>query len=447
MFQLDCAARCQHAQRIVQAQAHGHIARSAADVNRRADDRRRENPQRRFRRQFHAHASEIQRQGDCIARQEHCKFCRTADFHLSARVQGHHRLARMHRHYAAVRNIKAGPNRRRPAVRRRAVLARYVPAFDSPNRVRRRTLGARGDRNGHEYTQQKANQLPARKSGDTSGAWHELEPKVHRVRLYYTAVNATSSSGAPATRATASGIAMPQLSRWRRMQIPVIAWAAYWLIRLLGPTLRVEIVGVHNAIQIRSEGEPGIGAFWHRCILSAVWIWRKRGIVVLNTVNFDGQWTRRVIERLGFGTAQGSSSRGAVEGLAAMAQSLEAGHHVAFTIDGPRGPRYIAKPGPVILARRTGRSISVFHVGVERAHTFKKSWDLFRVPLPFSGAVMFVAPPIYVPKDGDSEVMKQKQAEMQAALDRVRDDAESWFSLSEEQRDELRDKYNGRTKT
>jgi hypothetical protein len=70
---------------------------------------------------------------------------------------------------------------------------------------------------------------------------------------------------------------------------------------------------------------------------------------------------------------------------------------------------------------------------------------LFQVPLPFSGAVMFVAPPIYVPIDGDSEVMKQKQAEMQAALERVRDDAESWFSLSEEQREELRAKYNGRT--
>jgi len=234
---------------------------------------------------------------------------------------------------------------------------------------------------------------------------------------------------------------MPHLSRWRRMQIPVIAWAAYWVIRLLGPTLRVEVVGVHNAIQIRAEGEPGIGAFWHRCILPAVWIWRNRGIVVLNTVNFDGQWTRRVIERLGFGTAQGSSSRGAVEGLAAMAQSLEAGHHVAFTIDGPRGPRYIAKPGPVILARRTGRSISVFHVGVERAHTFQKSWDLFQVPHLFSRAVMFVAPPIRVPTNADSDMMKSKQDEMQAALERVRDVAESWFGLTDEERDRVRDEW------
>jgi lysophospholipid acyltransferase (LPLAT)-like uncharacterized protein len=239
-------------------------------------------------------------------------------------------------------------------------------------------------------------------------------------------------------------VPLPRLSGWRRMQIPVIAWAVYWIIRLIGPTLRLEIVGVGNAIQIRSSGEPGIGALWHRCIFTAAWVWRNRGVVVMNTVNFDGQWTRRVVERLGFGTAQGSSSRGAVEGLLAMARQIEAGKHVAFTIDGPRGPRYVAKPGPVILARRTGSPISAVHFGLQWAFTFKKSWDLFQVPLPFSGAVMVVAPPIYVPKDGGSDIMKAKQDEMQAALERVRDDAESWFGLDEEQRDELRGRYSGR---
>ena len=225
------------------------------------------------------------------------------------------------------------------------------------------------------------------------------------------------------------------------MQIPVIAWAVYWFIRLIGPTLRTEVVGVHNAIQIPRGGEPAIGAFWHRCIFPAVWIWRGRGIVVLNTVNFDGQWTRRVIERLGFGTAQGSSTRGAIEGLTSMARQLEAGRHVAFTIDGPRGPRYVAKPGAVILSRRTGRPISVFHVGVERGVTFKKAWDLFRLPLPFSSTVMFVAPPIRVPTDADNDAMKSKQAEVQAALERVRDLAESWFDLTEEERDRLREHW------
>jgi lysophospholipid acyltransferase (LPLAT)-like uncharacterized protein len=246
----------------------------------------------------------------------------------------------------------------------------------------------------------------------------------------------TGTPSAPST------VAMPRLSASRRRQIPVIAWLVYWCVRLIGPTMRTEIIGVHNAVQIRKSGEACIGAFWHRSIFPAVWIWRNRGIVVMNTVNFDGQWTRRVIERLGFGTAQGSSSRGAIEGLSAMAKSLEEGHHVAFTIDGPRGPRYVAKPGPVILARRTGRPISVFHIAVEWGHTFEKSWDLFRVPYPYSRVVMFVAPPIRVATDADSEEMKRKQVEMQAALDHVRDLAESWFGLSEQERDHLRDEWS-----
>jgi lysophospholipid acyltransferase (LPLAT)-like uncharacterized protein len=235
-----------------------------------------------------------------------------------------------------------------------------------------------------------------------------------------------------------SGIAAPTLSLWQRIQIRVIAACVYAVVRLIGPTLRVEVVGVHNAVQIQEGCERAIGAFWHQSIFAAAWIWRKRGIVVMNTVHFDGQWTRRVVERLGFGTVQGSSTRGGSEALVAMASRLERGEHVAFTIDGPRGPRYVAKPGAVILARRTGAPISVFHIGLEWAHTFERSWDLFQLPYPFSRAVMFVGPPIRVPVDADPETMQRKQEEVQSALERVRDAAQSWFKLSEDERDEVR---------
>jgi lysophospholipid acyltransferase (LPLAT)-like uncharacterized protein len=197
-------------------------------------------------------------------------------------------------------------------------------------------------------------------------------------------------------------------------------------------------------VLIQHHGETAIGAFWHRCIFSAAWVWRNRGLVIMNTVNFDGQWTRRVIERLGFGTAQGSSSRGAIEGLSVMAQRIKEGKHVAFTIDGPRGPRYVAKPGPIILARRTGSPITVFHIGLQHGYTFKKSWDLFQIPFPFTRAVMFLAPAVRVPTDAGSELMHQKQAEMQAALEKVRDAAESWFQLSDPQRKEVRAMWNRR---
>jgi lysophospholipid acyltransferase (LPLAT)-like uncharacterized protein len=236
----------------------------------------------------------------------------------------------------------------------------------------------------------------------------------------------------------------PQLSRWRRMQIPVIGSLVYWFLRALGPTLRFETLGGQHFERCHSAGEPVILAFWHRSIVPATWYWRRRGIVVLNTANFDGQWTRRVIERLGYGTAQGSSSRGGLKGLVVMAQRLKEGRDVAFTIDGPRGPRYVAKPGPVMLARRTGCPIVVFHCGLENAHTFEKSWDLLQVPRPFSRGVTVLAAPIRVPADASREQLEAKHAEMQAALERVRDVAETWFQRRPAERDRLRRDWNER---
>ncbi len=230
----------------------------------------------------------------------------------------------------------------------------------------------------------------------------------------------------------------PKLSRSRRMQIPVIGWLGTLLVAALGPTLRFEVLGYEHYRRSRQAGRPVISAFWHRSIFPAIWWWRKRKVVVMNTTNFDGQWTRRVIERFGFWTAQGSSSRGGLRGLVVMAQRLGEGHDVAFTIDGPRGPRYVPKPGPVMLARITAHPIMVFHIGVERGHTFERSWDLFQIPFPFSRTVMIIAPLIEVPKDAGPETMERKQAEMQAALERVRDLAEGWFQMSEDERERIR---------
>jgi len=235
---------------------------------------------------------------------------------------------------------------------------------------------------------------------------------------------------------------LPRYSRWRRMQIPVISAAAITILRGLGPTLRFESLGLDHYDRTRGRSEPVIFAFWHRCIVSATWYWRHRNIVVMNTTNFDGQWTRRVIEHFGYGTAQGSSTRGGLRGLAVMARRLEDACSGAFTVDGPRGPRYLAKPGPVMLARRTGRPIYVFHIGLESAHTLDKAWDLMQIPRPFSRAVMVGAPLIYISPRANAQEVERKHAEMQKALERVRDVAESWFGLTEEERARLRQEWN-----
>jgi lysophospholipid acyltransferase (LPLAT)-like uncharacterized protein len=121
-----------------------------------------------------------------------------------------------------------------------------------------------------------------------------------------------------------------------------------------------------------------------------------------------------------------------------MAQRIEEGLDCGFTIDGPRGPRYVAKVGPVLLARMTGAPILMFHVGVERGRTFEKTWDHFCLPSLFTRAILIGTPPIYVPRDADSGTIKAKHEEMQKALERVRDITEGWFALSEKERDRYR---------
>ena len=237
-------------------------------------------------------------------------------------------------------------------------------------------------------------------------------------------------------------IRLPDLPWSRRIQIPIIAAAVYSVIRMLGPTLRYEVLGWQHAERVYASGKRCIWAFWHRIILPIVWWYRNHGVVVMNTTAFDGQWTRKVIEWLGFGTAQGSSSRGGLRGLAVMARRLEEGVDCAFTIDGPRGPRYVAKPGPVMLARKTGCPILVFHIGVDRGKTFLETWDHFLLPAPFARTAILFAPPIYVPRDASAELMEAKQAEMQRELERMRDIAESWFSLGEEARAKHRAEFN-----
>src|SRR3977135_1821287 len=162
----------------------------------------------------------------------------------------------------------------------------------------------------------------------------------------------------------------------------------------------------------------------------------------MNNTGFDRELARKGVEWRGFGAPRGGSLSAAVRGLAVMARRLEQGVDCAFTIDGPRGPRYVAKPGPVMLARKTGCPIMVFHIGVERGKTFTKTWDHFLLPAPFSRVAILCAPPIFVPPDADAALMEAKHSEMQRELERVRDVAEEWFKLSEEERQRHRDEFS-----
>ncbi len=233
-----------------------------------------------------------------------------------------------------------------------------------------------------------------------------------------------------------------ELSPLRRAQIPIISGAAYAFARITGATLRYEVLGWHHIDRVHSQNRRCVYSFWHQTIFLAMWWWRHRGVVAMTSANFDGQILGSTLSRLGFGTTHGSSSHGGLRGLSVLARQLRHGHDVAFAADGPRGPRYLAKPGPVILARRSRCPIVGFHIFAEHAHTFEKAWDLFQLPRPFSRVVLVIGAPIEVPEEIGRDVIERKQADLQNALERARDTAESWFSLSPAEQERQRAIWN-----
>lgn len=199
----------------------------------------------------------------------------------------------------------------------------------------------------------------------------------------------------------------------------------YLLIRGICSTLRWETRGLEHLDSVLAAGHSPIFTFWHTCILSATWFWRDRGIVVMSSVSRDAEYTGRVIKRFGYGTARGSSTRGGGRAMAEMAQCLNNGLEVAFTIDGPRGPAYEAKPGAVTLARHTGQAILPFHIAVNKGIQLS-SWDRLTIPLPFTRALALIAAPIYVPRESNGEEVAAKQRLMQSTLDGLREQALLW---------------------
>jgi len=142
--------------------------------------------------------------------------------------------------------------------------------------------------------------------------------------------------------------------------------------------------------------------------------------------SFDGEYIARFIQRFGYGAARGSSTRGATGAVVEMVRLMRAGCPTAFTIDGPKGPRYVAKMGAVLLAKKTGNPILPFTITARKFWEAKKSWDGFQTPKPFTRARAIIAPPIYVPSDAADEVLEAKREELQHALDQINQQGEEW---------------------
>ena len=204
-------------------------------------------------------------------------------------------------------------------------------------------------------------------------------------------------------------------SRLKRFQVATIAALGYPLINALGHTLRWRVEGMHHLAAMRAAGQQPVMAFWHGRILTATFYFRRRGIVVITSENFDGEWIARIIERFGYRTARGSSSHGARKAMLQLVRAMRLGSPAGFTLDGPRGPAHVAQPGAVWLARTTGNPVLPFHLEASR-HWSMRSWDRTQVPKPFSTVALVVGEPMPVPADAADDELERWRVQLEVRL-------------------------------
>src|SRR5437773_1349859 len=204
-------------------------------------------------------------------------------------------------------------------------------------------------------------------------------------------------------------------SRSKRLAARVIAALGYRAIAALGSTLRWRTEGLEHFEAIAQSGRQPIMVFWHGRILPATYYFRRRGIVVITSENFDGEWIAGIIERFGYGTARGSTSRGARKALLQLTRDLAAGKPAGFTLDGPRRPARVAQPGAVWLAKATGNPVLPFHLEASR-HWTLKSWDRTQIPKPFATVAIAVGEPFTVPSDADDSAIEEARRSLEHRL-------------------------------
>ena len=208
-----------------------------------------------------------------------------------------------------------------------------------------------------------------------------------------------------------------RLTGFQLVRARAIAAVASPLIGALCRTLTWKVDGAEHYDAVVQSGHQPILTFWHGRILPATYHFRHRGIVVITSQNFDGEWIAGIIARFGYATARGSTSRGGARALVQMRRDLAAGKPVAFTIDGPRGPARIAKDGAVWLAGATGQPILPFHIEANRAWT-TGSWDKTQVPKPFSTVAVVIGEPMRV-EGTDEERVEHARTKLERALEQL----------------------------
>ena len=206
-----------------------------------------------------------------------------------------------------------------------------------------------------------------------------------------------------------------KLDSWRARALIEFGFGLY---RLWARTLHLKVEDPNNVVTfVRSQ--PVILSIWHNRLLMLPRVFDPcfptRQSFGLISASRDGDLVSILIERSGYGTIRGSSSRKGVSALRQLVDTLAAGSNVVLTPDGPRGPVYEASQGAVFLAQKTGAPVVPIHMEYSSCWRLK-SWDRFIVPRPFARLRAIFGAPIHVESTTDTEQFEAERLRLQNAM-------------------------------
>jgi hypothetical protein len=200
-----------------------------------------------------------------------------------------------------------------------------------------------------------------------------------------------------------------------------------WVARAWFATCRVQMLSPEEEARIFGRGRQGVGVTWHRGAIFFLYYFGKVRPAIMVSRSKDGEYLARFIAAMGGRPVRGSTAHGGAEALRQMADMLQRREvlYAATVADGPRGPRYRAQRGMVVLAQRTGLPLFPIMWSADRVLTLRKTWDKTMLPLPFSRVVIKAGPELSFPAGMGRRQMEAARQELEDQLDRLRDELDT----------------------
>ena len=204
------------------------------------------------------------------------------------------------------------------------------------------------------------------------------------------------------------------------------AWLAYRTIKLLGRTVRFEVIHPEIPKSFWEKEIPFILVFWHGRLLMISHSYEGKKVGFLASTHRDGQVVGKALQQFGFHMILGSTTRQGFSAFKNMFRALQNGSDVAVTPDGPKGPLQKAQIGVIELSRITGRPIVPVTFSASKKIVFN-SWDRFVLPYPFSRGVFIWGEPIHVDPKGDRTHLEEKRLLLEGRLNEITEQADHFF--------------------